>query len=253
MCREVEYDSGLRTNTRFLTKELAYFLGGIYTANESVRCDSGQIYWAVPVRYNSNQASQGQVMEHYDFVRRIAESVGGYTVSQENLEEPLTCFYSNGPRGFVTIFLSTGLSNLSEGIEDLVRTLQESSESVKRAFILGAIDGRGTPDLSIHKQTLRYISTDCENEHVGVLLSRFFSDCGYDCNYNPPRDRDSGGRPRKSQFRIKAHSIENYMRDIGYISPSRFLKMEQFYDAAYGSHIVAHNDAFLPGVKTLTR
>lgn len=30
------YNAGIKTNTKYLTPELAYFLGGIYAANESV-------------------------------------------------------------------------------------------------------------------------------------------------------------------------------------------------------------------------
>ena len=45
------YNAGIKTNTKYLTPELAYFLGGIYAANESVIAN-GKRYWAAPVRYN---------------------------------------------------------------------------------------------------------------------------------------------------------------------------------------------------------
>ena len=43
------YDAKIDTGTSYLTKEVAYFLGGIYAADEKV--ESGdRIYWAAPVR-----------------------------------------------------------------------------------------------------------------------------------------------------------------------------------------------------------
>ena len=38
------YDSGIETGTKYLTVEVAYFLGGIYAADENVM-SNGKLYW----------------------------------------------------------------------------------------------------------------------------------------------------------------------------------------------------------------
>ena len=58
------YNAGIKTNTKYLTPELAYFLGGIYAANESVIAN-GKRYWAAPVRYNPQYSTQTQTTEQF--------------------------------------------------------------------------------------------------------------------------------------------------------------------------------------------
>lgn len=53
------YNAGIKTSTKYLTPELAYFLGGIYAADESVTAN-GKHYWAAPVRYNPQYSTQAQ-------------------------------------------------------------------------------------------------------------------------------------------------------------------------------------------------
>ena len=122
---------------------------------------------------------------------------------------------------------------------------------MKKAFILGVIDGRGTPDVNVANGTIRYLSLDCPNNDIGDFLDEVFDDYGLECNYNTARDRLEGGKPRKPQLRVK--DVEKYMRMVGYISPAKFKKMADTYDAKYGHHTVVDGSAFLPGLKYLTR
>ena len=73
------YNAGINTGTQYLTVEAAYFLGGIYAANEKV-ASNGKLYWASPVRYNPKYSTQAETAEHFDFVRQISDKVNGYTV-----------------------------------------------------------------------------------------------------------------------------------------------------------------------------
>ena len=118
---------------------------------------------------------------------------------------------------------------------------------MQKAFIIGVIDGRGTPDASVDKQVIRYLSLDCPNNNIGSFLSDVMINYGLDVNYNTARDRLEGGNPRKPQLRIK--DVEYYMENVGYISPAKLRKLEEVYKAKYGSATITKDDAFLPGLK----
>lgn len=246
----ITYDSGLKTGTKYLTHETAFFLGGIYAANEHVS-SAGKSYWAAPVRYNPTYSTSLQTTNHFDFISKISEMVNGYTVMKENIVGTHLDSGKNRLPGFSTFFESTGLDDLNNSIPSLKKALQISPDSVKKAFILGVIDGRGTPDVSVEKGIIRYLSLDCPTNEIGVFFDDVFSGYGLECNYNTSRDRLEGGNPRKPQFRIK--SVGYYMKNIGYISPAKFKKLSDTYDACYGTHTEYDGSNFLPGLKYLTR
>lgn len=244
------YDAGIKTNTKYLTPELAYFLGGIYAANESVIAN-GKRYWAAPVRYNPQYSTQTQTTEHFDNVCVISSKVDGYTVMKDNIKGTPLDSGKNRLPGFSTFFESTGLTDLNTEISNLKTTLLASDDDVKKAFILGVIDGRGTPDISIQKGLIRYLALDCPNDDIGSFLFDVFKSYGLLCNYNTARDRLEGGNPRKPQLRIK--NVEDYMRGIGYISPAKIEHMKSVYMSKYGSANVADGSSFLSGLKYLSR
>lgn len=244
------YDAKIKTGTRYLTKEVAYFLGGIYAADECVNSNN-KIYWAAPVRYNPQYSNSMQTTEHFNKVSVISSSVQGYTVMRDNIKGTSLDSGKNRLPGFSTFFESTGLTNLNSEIPELKTALLSSPKEVKKAFILGVIDGRGTPDVNVQRGIIRYISLDCPTDYIGEFLLEIFEDYGLECNYNTARDRLEGGAPRKPQLRIR--NVEFYLKDIGYISPAKFKKMEDTYNAKYGSSrtIVAQN--FFSGLKYLER
>lgn len=240
------YNAKINTGTNYLTKEVAYFLGGIYAADEKV-VSGGKTYWAAPVRYNPTYSSQAETAEHYDFVKKISAKVNGYTVMKENIKNTALDSGKNRLPGFSTFFESTGLTDLLAEIPILKNVLCRSEQDVQKAFIIGVIDGRGTPDASVDKQVIRYLSLDCPNNNIGSFLSDVMINYGLDVNYNTARDRLEGGNPRKPQLRIK--DVEYYMENIGYISPAKLRKLEEVYKAKYGSATITKDDAFLPGLK----
>ena len=244
------YDAGINTGTNYLTKEVAYFLGGIFAADEKV-VSNGKLYWAAPVRYNPQYSSELETAEHFDYVARISSKVNGYTVMKDNIKGTSLDSGKNRLPGFSTFFESTGLNDLIETIPNLKATILSSPDEVKKAFILGVMDGRGTPDVNVSKGIIRYLSLDCPNNDIGNFLNDVFADCGLDCNYNTARDRLEGGNPRKAQLRIK--NVENYMRKIGYISPAKFGKMKAVYDSKFGRVNEVSGEDFLPGLKYLMR
>ncbi|MDE6784762.1 MAG: hypothetical protein K2J26_05255 [Ruminococcus sp.] len=245
------YNAGIRTSTRYLTPELAYFLGGIYAADESVTTED-KLYWAAPVRHNSKYATSTQITEHFDYVSEISGKVGGYIQMKESIiGTALDSGKNKTLLGFSTFFESTGLTDLCTEIPNLKTVLFNSDKEVKTAFILGVIDGRGTPDINKKNGGIRYISLDCPNNDIGNFLFEVFKNSGLDCNYNTARDRKEGGRPRRPQLRIK--SIEYYMKNFGYISPCKFGKIKAEYQLIHGSANEIDGSSLLSGLKYLTR
>lgn len=242
------YNAGINTGTKYLTAEVAYFLGGIYAADEKVT-SNGKLYWAAPVRYNPQYSTEMQTAEHFDYVSTIASKVNGYTVMKDNIKGTSLDSGKNRLPGFSTFFEATGLNDLRTEIPTLKPVLLAADKDIQKAFILGVIDGRGTPDISIPKAIIRYLSLDCPNNDIGSFLDEVFEHYGLDCNYNTARDRLEGGNPRKPQLRIK--DVEYYMRNIGYISPTKFSKMYDVFMAKFGSANVIDGSAFLPGLKYL--
>ena len=242
----VVYDAKINTGTRYLTEEVAYFLGGIYAAEEKV-ISNGKTYWAAPVRYNPTYSTPAETAEHFDFVSTISAKVNGYTVMKDNIKGTSLDSGKNRLPGFSTFFESTGLTDLLAEIPDLKTALFASSREVQKAFIIGVIDGRGTPDASAAKQVIRYLSLDCPNNGIGSFLSDVMRHYGLDVNYNTARDRLEGGNPRKPQLRIK--DVEYYMEHLGYISPAKVRKLKQVYDAKYGHSTIISGSSFLVGLK----
>ena len=207
----VVYDAKINTGTRYLTEDVAYFLGGIYAADEKV-VSNGKTYWAAPVRYNPTYSTQRETAEHFDYVSTIAAKVNGYTVMKDNIKGTSLDSGKNRLPGFSTFFESTGLLDLIPEIPDLKTALFASSQDVQKAFIIGVIDGRGTPDASAAKQVIRYLSLDCPNNDIGSFLAEVMEHYGLEVNYNTARDRLEGGNPRKPQLRIK--DVEYYMEHL---------------------------------------
>lgn len=242
------YDSKINTGSQYLTKEIAYFLGGIYAANENVE-SGGNVYWTAPVRYNPKYSTQREIAEHFETVSSLSRSVNGITIMVDNIRNTSLDSGKNRLPGFCTFFESNNLDNLIDEIPNLTRALQSSSDNVKKAFILGAIDGRGTPDIKIERGIIRYITIDCPTNEIGNFLNNFFTECGLDCNYNPPRDRLEGGAPRKPQLRIR--NVDYYMRNIGYISITKFRKLKNAFDNRLSENCRVITNGFLPGLKRL--
>ena len=245
------YDAGIKTKTKYLTPELAYFLGGIYAADESVPADD-KLYWAAPVRHNSQYATATQIAEHFDYVKEISEKVGGYIQMKESIIGTVLDSGKNKTLlGFSTFFESTGLADLCAEIPKFKTVLLKSDQMVKTAFIIGVIDGRGTPDINKKKGGIRYISLDCPNDDIGDFLNEIFQNSRLDCNYNTARDRKEGGKPRRPQLRIR--NIEHYMRNFGYISPCKYGKIKEQYQLVYGSAKEIDGSSLLSGLKYLSR
>lgn len=94
----------------------------------------------------------------------------------------------------------------------------------------------------------RHIRTS--KEIIRNLLNDFMKNNGFPCNYNTARDRLEGGEPRKPQLRIK--NDEDYMKQIGFISPKRFSLISNAYTYTHHEVITINADEILPGLKCVS-
>lgn len=198
----VPYDSGIQFGTRYLTKEAAFFLGGIFSSAEYVKAGT-DLYWIAPVRYNYGYATDLEIEEHFEDIKVMSSAMGAQTIMADNVRGT---FLDSGKfrlPGFGTFFKGNNLPDLHSAIPDLRNALDLSPWDVKRAFIAGVFDGRGSIDINKKNHTIRYIVLDCPTDEIGSFLYDFMKNNGFPCNYNTARDRLEGGEPRKPQLRIK--------------------------------------------------
>lgn len=247
MCYQV-YDAGINTGTTYLTETVAFFLGGIYAANENV-LSGNTSYWIAPFRYNFGYSTDQEITDHFDYISNMSATVHGYTVMRDNIRGTRLDSGRNRLPGFSTFFEATTLTSLENEIPNLMEVLRASDRRVQKAFIIGVIDGRGSPDVNVDKGLIRYISLDCPNDDIGRFLSAVMTNYGIDINYNIARDRLEGGKPRNHQLRIK--NAIDYMANNGYISPARFRKMRDAYLTRYGVANTICDNGFLMGLKYL--
>lgn len=244
----VVFDSGLAMNTKYLTENVAYFLGGIYASEEQV-ITSGKQYKIAPVRYNYNAATELEIAQHYELVKEIATPVNGQTVMAENIRGTVLDSGKNRMPGFSTFFRVTTLNELPCLIPALREALKCSNWSVQRAFLVGIFDGRSSADIDKKTHKIRMLSLDCITDEVGAFLSEMLelSDIRY--NYNTHRDRLEGGRPRNPQLRIR--DVDEFMNRVGLISPRRINLMKSAYEYNYNTVHINDNSDILPGLKTI--
>lgn len=245
----VTFDSGLNMKTRYLTEQVAYFLGGIYASEEQVIA-SGVKYRVDPVRYNYGAASKMEIVEHYELVRDISVQVNGETVMFENIRGTALDSGKNRMPGFATFFKSTSKKHLVDLIPSLRSALYESPWNVQRSFLVGVFDGRSSADINRKNHNIRYLSLDCITNEAGSFLSEIVEICGLKYNYNTYRERKEGGRPRNPQLRIK--DVDMFMDKIGLISPRRINLLKSAYEHTHSDVHIRDNSDVLAGLKTIS-
>lgn len=201
MKSSVVLDTGLKVNTKYLTENVVYFLGGIYASEEQVVA-SGKKHKIAPVRYNYSVATELEIAEHYELVKEIADPVNGQTVMAKNIQGTALDSGKNKMPGFSTFFRVTTLDELVDLIPRLKDALKESSWDVQRSFLVGIFDGRSSADIDQKTHEIRMLSLGCITDEVSSFLSEMIEIAGINYNYNTNRDRLEVGRPRNPQLRI---------------------------------------------------
>ncbi len=244
----VAFDSGLVMNTKYLTENVAYFLGGIFASEEQI-ISSSRRYRIAPVRYNYGAATELEIAQHFELVKEIAAPVNGQTVMAENIRGTPLDTGKNRMPGFSTFFQVSSLEQLIDLIPSLESALLASPWSVHQAFLVGVFDGRSSPDIDRKTHNVRFLSLDCITDEVGYFLDEMVDSVGLQHNYNTHRDRKEGGRPRNPQLRVS--NVSEFMNRIGLISPRRINLLRSAYVHNYGTVEIHDESTILPGLKTL--
>ncbi|WP_102346374.1 hypothetical protein [Bacillus sp. Marseille-P3661] len=237
---------GLNFGVRFLTKNVAYFLG-LLMADEQVILNDEK-YWIAPVRHNPKQFNPVELEEHYNIVKSLAVEINKaeFTHFISYYKERGVKFkkYNAGKDGFVTLFKQEEVEySLDDLIDDISFGLQNGSSSIKRAFLVGVFDGRSSYD-----KTYKFIAMDIENDSLIELLGGILGSRGIEAKINNSlnaRKRDNlKAKPRKGQIRIK---YEEFLSKIGFISPIRFGKAT----VDFTENQLTQFDELLPGLKII--
>lgn len=244
----IAFNPGLAMNTQYLTEQMAYFLGGIYASEEQVISSDGK-YKIAPVRYNYNAATDLEIAQHYELVKKIATPINGQTFMAENIRGTALDSGKNRMPGFSTFFKSTTLEELTDLIPNLRAALQQSPWPVQRSFLVGIFDGRSSADIDKKTHKIRMLALDCISDDIGAFLSEMVEMTGIRYNYNTHRDRLEGGRPRNPQLRIR--DVEEFISRVGLISPRRVNLLKTAYEYNYKNVEVIEDSTTLLGLKTI--
>jgi len=241
---------------QILTPECAYFLGAILSANESFVYE-GKRYWLAPVRHNPKKDIDitQEINEHMQFLQQMIGRANGRIYTKNDLHKNnwfgatniMNAFKSK--LGFTTIFESDESTTIDAFFDDATMAIDNSSPTIVQAFIVGAFDGRSTPDQNMKTNQIRYLTLDCQHQGVASYLRTLLEKYGIDTNYNKSRERIEGGEPRKHQLRINGRNIPLFMEKIGIVSPNKFEQIRSTLDSALNIHV---ENNILWGLKTLT-
>ena len=153
----------IAVGTGELSPEVAYFLGAIFSANESFE-SQGKRYWLAPVRHNYHQASEEQRTEHMLFLQQSIGRANGHILTKAEMQAKewfgskfiMNAFKSK--EGFAAIFESESGATTDSLFASAKDALDKSSADVRQAFVVGAFDGRSSVD-----KHAGYLVLDCEN------------------------------------------------------------------------------------------
>ena len=240
---------GIDFGSDYLTNEVAYFLGGILAANEHT-INNGQTFWIAPFRSNPGYATVTQIEMHYNHVQNINRNLHGYVYMRDNIKSAgLDSGKFFRMQGFGAFFGSRNCDSLEPVIPEIKQALIQSSPAVRRCFVVGAFDGRGSVDLNRQNNKIRYLVLDCPNNTTGMLLHDLLVSEGFSVNYNLARDRVEGGEPRKPQLRIK--NWDKFLKCYGMVSEKKYDVMKSSYTTTFGGCLTRDESSVLDGLKTI--
>lgn len=223
ICTVNGINTGIDLGIDYLTINLAYFIGGICIGDTTIINDNE--YFLALLRHNPRQATALQLEEHYNNIKKIAESINKEDFvymhdyfKNENIDlkssDSNNKIFGQGKEGIITLFnVLTGGYSKEEFINDIRDSLLTSDADIRRAFIIGVFDCKGAYDRS------NLIAVDYTTNTVGNLISDVLETLEVDFNNNngtAARARTSlTARPRAAQIRL---NYKTYLNRFGYIS-----------------------------------
>lgn len=237
-----------------LSPECAYFLGAIFSADESFVYE-GKRCWLAPVRHNYGQDINKEIREHMRLLQQIIGRANGKILTRDEIKaqnwfgSAVISRAFTTKQGFAAIFESEESTTIDSFLDDVQSAMDKSPLDVVRAFIAGAFDGRSAVDRNMTNNQIRYLALDCENVIAADYLRTLLDKLEIEYNYNTSRDRLEGGLPRKAQLRVQGNNVPLFMEKVGFVSPLKFDLIRSMLD----QNLFIHNDnRTLWGLKTLS-
>lgn len=223
-----------------LSSESAYCLGGIISANEIKACANGRFAMLLPIRHNPKQVTPNQMQAHKKYITKICATCNGSILKPgtKSFED----WFPKNKDGFLAVFYSDAPLTYSDALLFTKDNIANAADPIKRAFLIGAFDGRCSWDKHARKIVL-----DCSDSHGADLICSILDDFSIKYDYNLARNRRSGSIPRKPQLRISSYNVPDFMKTIGLISPA---KINIITESSFGE-VLSTPDTLLPGLTIL--
>lgn len=233
------------TQETAISPEQAYCLGGIISAAKNY-VDKGRTYWALPVIHNpvkGNEIKDAQTLKinrHKKALKQIVRELGGQSVSETKPE--YRAVIPGNKRGFAFSFWTEQYVTFENLFAFVKQIINPADDHVKRAFVIGAFDGRCSFDKNSKMITLDCL-TQTGTEYITDLLTAF----NITYNYNTARQRIEDYDDRKPQLRINSRDVPVFMKEFGLIST---IKREIIANHSKAGAIIQESD-MLPGLNVI--
>lgn len=148
--------------------EYAYCLGGIVSAAKSYT-ENKTVYWVLPVIHNpvkgtsEKEAQQQKIDQHQKILQKIVRKLGGQSLSKGH--PTYQDVLPGNKRGFVFIFSSKSYLTFESLLNFVKQQINGADAACKRAFIVGAFDGRCSFD-----KNSKMITLDCLTQEGTELI-----------------------------------------------------------------------------------
>lgn len=200
-----------------ITAAKAFILGLIFPLYTEKTAKDGKTYILGAVRHKANHVSEDDILEHHKNIKKflreynLAEKiqiVANQTEEYGNL--------SGGLRGFSILLEKEKSESFTDSFNKiflLVKNLENESIEIKRFFLKGVFDGRGSVDTNSHLIVVDYkLPNDAFETFSNIIIS-----LGFEITPN----KRHLGEGRNAQFRIKTNSLEKFRNEIGFFSIRR--------------------------------
>ncbi len=225
-----------------LTPFSAYFLGAMTINGFDVKYINGRKKIVSYYRVNGKRSAIVKICEditvHANSVIELIEHVAD-SIELRNIRGNEREVFFGNKCGFIVAF-DYHPDYDPKNIDRIFETIMCSSSDIKKAFLLGAFDSKGTPD-----KTAKLMAMDSKSFEMGVAFNEIMIELNFKPTpVNKPRERENPDQlPRWPQIRL---GLEEFYQNIGTISQS---KAEDA--ASYLHRSIVLDDSLLPNVKKM--
>ena len=199
----------------------AYLLGMIYPFYTEKTAKNGKTYVLAQVKYKADKISEDDIFEHHKRVKaflRESKLADDIQVVSNQTEEFGNL--SGAMRGFSLLIEKSGTEESETTFNKIfkeVNKLKKGEPQIKKFFLKGIFDGRGSMDTNSHLIVVDY-KFQFDNSDVAFnLFSELVTSLGFELVPNIRHE----GEKRNPQFRIKKTSLEKFKTEIGFFSVRR--------------------------------